>query len=132
MLFALVLGLTALAASIAPAPRVGETETTPAPPAAPPAPSTDEPGEVQVKFRAPRARGKPPARKVVPGRPLVVEVASKAPGQVRIPRLGRIASVTETVPARFSVLAPAAGRYDVLFEPTGGEIERVGSIVSAR
>ena len=130
LLFALVLGLTALAASIAPPPR---SDPEPAPP--PPAPQAGEgtAGETAtLSFRAPPARGKLPERKVATDDHVIVEVSAAEPGQATIPRLGRTASVTETVPARFNVLAPPPGSYDVMFEAVGQESRRIGSIVTER
>ena len=133
LLFALVLGLTALAASIAPPPR-GEKEK-PAPAPAPPAPSPSTDGGAEAKtlpFRAPPAKGgELPERKVAPEAHVVIEVRSREVGQATIPKLGRLANTTETVPARFNLLAPPPGRYDVLFEPSGGEPSRVGTLVTA-
>jgi hypothetical protein len=69
-------------------------------------------------------------RRVSPGSQLVVLVDARVPGEVAIPRLGRTASVTATAPARFDLLAPDPGRYDVLFTPTSGEPARTGTLVS--
>jgi hypothetical protein len=129
LLFALVLGLTALAASVAPAP----SEEDEPPPAAAPAPPESAGGAeaTTLRFRAPVRGDKPPQREVAPDEHIVVEVSSAQPGQVTIPKLGRTATVTETVPARFNLLAPPPGRYEVLVEPSGEEPRRVGWIVSA-
>jgi hypothetical protein len=131
ILFALVLGLTALAASIAPAPRVRE-DTAVTPPAPPPPPAT-APAEVRtLAFNAPPPRRGPSTRKVLPGDHVVVQVASARAGDVRIPRLGRTGTVTPSAPARFDLLAPPPGRYDVIFEPplALGAPVRVGTLVS--
>ncbi|MEA2428157.1 MAG: hypothetical protein QOF37_1785 [Thermoleophilaceae bacterium] len=130
ILFALVLGLTALAASIAPAPRTPPEQAV-APP--PPLPAVPAAGTLTVAFGAPAPRRGPPSRKVVPGSHVVVEVVAASPGDVRIPKLGRIDSVTPSAPASFDLLAPPPGRYDVLFEPplALGPAVRVGTLVSA-
>jgi hypothetical protein len=132
ILFALVLGLTALAASIAPAPRVREN-TAVAPPAPLPAPAT-VPAEVPtLAFSAPPPRRHPSTRKVVPGAHVVIEVTATRPGQARIPRLGRTGNITPATPARFDLLAPPPGRYDVIFQPplALGAPVRIGTLVSA-
>jgi hypothetical protein len=127
LLFALVLGLTALAASIAPAPHRDEA---PLPPA--PAPSRAAAADASITFRAPTAKRRPPRRRVALGSHLTVAVAATRPGQADIPRLGLTASVTASAPAQFDLLVPDAGRYDVLFTPTDGAPARVGTLVSRR
>jgi hypothetical protein len=130
LLFALVLGLTALAATIAPSPRDRQDTT---PQAQQPAPTTTpvEAGERELSFQFPTpAKGGAPDRRVTPDEHVVVVVAVDAPGQVQIPALGRTVSVTATSPAELDLLAPPAGRYDVLFTNTVGESTRVGTIVS--
>jgi hypothetical protein len=128
LLFALVLGLTALAASIAPPPNRDGTSTTPPPPR----PRSEPAEETSIAFSAPVRKGRPPERRVAPGTHLIVAIAAREPGEVTIPRLGRLSNVTPGVPASFDLLAPDPGRYDVLFKPTGGEPSRVGTIVSRR
>jgi hypothetical protein len=127
LLFALVLGLTALAASIAPAPRRDEDTVRPAPTPAGPAPA-----QVSISFHAAVAKRAPPARRVDPGAHLTVAVAAARPGQAEIPRLGLTATVTRSAPAQFDLLAPDDGRSDVLFRPTTGQPRRVGTLVSRR
>ncbi len=128
LLFALVLGLTGLAASIAPPPDEGKE----APVEPPPAPSPEAAEEQKtLLFRAP-VRDKPVERRVRPGTRVLVEVATRRPGQVSLPAFGRIENATELVPARFELLGPAPGRYDVLFEPTDGAPQRIGTLVSER
>jgi hypothetical protein len=128
LLFALVLGLTGLAASIAPPPDTDKEAVEP--PAAPSPEAAEE--QVKLSFKAPAAEGKPLVRRARPDTRILIEVASRRPGQASIPALGRIDSATELVPARFELLAPPPGRYDVLFEPTDGTPARVGTLVSGR
>jgi hypothetical protein len=123
LLFALVLGLTALATALAPPP----ADKPPSRPSQSPAPGRTGDGELRIRFHAPAER--PPTRKVKPDTPLEVTVAASRPGQARIPLLGRTASLTPADPARFDLLTPGQGRYDVHFTPTlGGEARRVGTI----
>lgn len=127
LLFALVLGLTGLAASIAPPPEVGKEKAVAPPPAPSPQAAEDE---LTLKFTAPAKGGKPLVRRVEPDSRILVEVEARKPGQASLPALGRIDDATEFAPARFQLLAPEPGRYDVLFEPTGGTPVRVGTLVS--
>jgi hypothetical protein len=133
LLFALVLGLTAIAASVVPPPADEERSSS--------APSTststttttttaDEasPGEQRAGFRFPAPEHKPVTRRVDADSPLAVVVASTGAGQATIPRLGRVASVTPEDPARFDVL-PEPGRYDVHFTPVTGKARLVGRLV---
>ena len=130
LLFALVLGLTALAASVAPPP-----QDEPAPPAQPSTTAPENAGSGEpatLSFRAPPESKKLPEREAAPGDHVIVKVSSGTPGQATIPRLGRTATVTEGVPARFNILAPEPGTYDVMFEPVGQEPSRLGAIVTRR
>jgi hypothetical protein len=128
LLFALVLGLTGLAASIAPPPEREKEQVEP-----PPAPSPQAAREQRtLTFRAPAKGRRPPERRVRPETRILVEVAAREPGQASLPALGRIENVTDLVPARFELLAPPRGRYDVLFEPTDGTPARIGTLVSGR
>jgi hypothetical protein len=125
LLFALVLGLTALATSISPSPR--QSSTQPAQPAPPPATGASSAGAT-IAFTAPPT-GVPPRRAVAVGRPLVVQVASAALGQATIPQLGQVGAVDPGTPASFAVL-PSPGSYDVVFTPSaGGPATKVGTLV---
>jgi hypothetical protein len=129
LLFALVLGLTALAASIAPPPKEEKATT----PTRPPAATTPGAGrQASLSFRAPVEGKAPPVRRAAPGAHLTVAVSSAAPGQAAIPLLGRTASVSADTPARFDLVAPEPGRYAVVFTSTAGEPSHVGTIVTAR
>jgi hypothetical protein len=119
------MGLTALAASIAPAPR--RDSPTP-PPASPAPPSAVE--EASLTFRAPAAKGARARRHVEPGTHVLVVVAARRPGQADIPRLGLTGTVTAHAPALFDLVAPDEGRYRVVFTPTAGSPARVGTLVS--
>jgi hypothetical protein len=125
LLFALVLGLTALAAAVSPSRQKGRPIDN-----APPAVPLAVPVSRTVTLAA-RPSGRPQARRAHSGEHVVVTVYSPEGGLVTIPRLGRTASVSPAAPARFDLLAPAPGRYDVLFA-TGGldEPRRVGSLIT--
>lgn len=127
LLFALVLGLTALAASIAPSSRKSvPAVTTPAA-----GPATRPVVDAALLFPVPvrRARGAP-SRRVAPGAHVTVTVVAREPGQAEIPRLGLTEPVTPNAPAEFDLVAGDAGRYDVIFMPTDGRAARVGTLVS--
>jgi hypothetical protein len=105
LLFALILGLTALAAAVSPSREMGVPVTGP-----PPAVAPSKPLARTVTF-PPR----PVVRVARAGEHLVLSVASAQGGLMTIPRLGRTATVSPDTPALFNLLAPPAGRYDVLF-----------------
>jgi hypothetical protein len=129
LLFALVLGMTAIAASIAPPPAEEGDETSAG--RSPSESSSPEPaGEQRAPFRYPLEGRARPVRRVEPDQPLTVTVSANEPGQAAIPLLGRVSSLTPNDPARIVVLTPDSGSYDVQFTPTeGGEARRIGKIV---
>src|SRR3954469_18206619 len=122
LLFALVLGLAALAAAVSPS-RVAK-----GPALTPPAGGAQtEAATRELVFGAGgrRVRG---ARE---GEHVVVSVPSEAGGLATIPRLGRTASAGPAAPAQFDLLAPPPGRYDVMLEVSGAnEPKRVGTLVT--
>ena len=122
LLFALVLGLAALAAAVSP------TRQSKAPTLAPTPPP---PGADALTRNLVFGAGGPRARRAREGEHLVVSVASEAGGVATIPRLGRTASVSPSAPAQFDLLAPPAGRYDVMVAVSGStEPRRVGTLVT--
>jgi hypothetical protein len=129
LLFALVLGLTALAAAVSPTRDSTPALTSPAPA---PAPS---PAAAQPATRTVAIDSRPGARAVDrsarQGDRVVLRVSSTEGGQITIPRLGRTDSVSPAAPAQFDLLAPSPGRYDVLFAAAAGaEPRRVGTLVT--
>jgi hypothetical protein len=123
LLFALVLGLTALATSIAPPPSRDDSPATPPPNTKPVAAPTE------ITLHAPPTAA---ARSFLVGRDahIVLSVVAAEGGQVEIPKLGQVMSVGEDATAEFDLLDLAAGRYDVLFEPALGAPVRLGTLVS--
>jgi len=114
LLFAIVLGVAAIASSIArPPERDGgsagdrgagrHVEQSAGADASRPAART-------VAVRADR-----PLRKVelASGRPVTLLVAVTAPGQIEIPRLGLVEDAERLTPARFDLLVSSPGRYPV-------------------
>jgi hypothetical protein len=125
LLFALVLGLTALATAIAPPPPAGDDPPATAQPARAPVPP-----ETQIDLPAPPPRGTALERRVKPGEHVVLQVSSAEGGEATVPKLGLTATVSGGAPARFDFLVPGAGRYDVLFSPALEAPQRVGTLVS--
>jgi hypothetical protein len=126
LLFALVLGLTALATAVAP-PRQSADDNT----GAPPPPAHAVPPATTVSIPAPPTR-KPLQRRLAADAHVVVNVVAAEGGQATIPKLGRTASAAPGDPASFDLLGLSPGRYDVLFQPALGEPVRVGTLVSPR
>jgi hypothetical protein len=124
LLFAIVLGLAAVAASISrprehksPPPTTTQSQTAPTiePGTAPetPPPGESGPGSVEVTFDA----DKPKAHKVGAGQAATVVVEVPSPGQVSIADLGLTDAADPTTPASFDVLTSRPGRYPITFEP---------------
>lgn len=130
LLFAIVLGLAAVSASLVRPPTAGRQGGAPEEPAtergrAPTArPGTGRPrrGSQEVRLDAgERAR----SQRLASGRPAVVTVAVERPGQVEIPELGLTAAAGPHTPARFDVLPDEPGRHEVTFAPAGGGSPRL-------
>jgi hypothetical protein len=123
LLFALILGLTALATSIAPPPSKDDSPAAPPPDRPPVAPATE------ITLHAPPAAA---ARGYRVGRQahIVVTVVAAEGGQVEIPKLGQVMSVGQDSTAEFDLLDLEPGRYDVLFEPALGAPVRIGTLLS--
>jgi hypothetical protein len=129
LLFALVLGLTALAAAVSPSrkepePAIGLAPATPV--------VTTVPRNLTF---AQRESGAPQVRSARAGQHVVLTVPAREGGIVTIPLLGRTATVSPATPARFDLVAPPRGRYDVMFEPSGSsglsaEPQRVGTLIT--
>jgi hypothetical protein len=131
LLFAIVLGLAAIVASVSrtdrgsqsgpPRPRAGE-EPRRSPPRAAEA--------VLVRFATGERRA---VRRLAVGRPAVVSVTAGQAGLVSIPGLGLSRSAEPGTPARFDVFQTEPGRFGVVFSPAGSERQkRVGTLVLRR
>jgi hypothetical protein len=125
LLFALVLGLTALATAVAPSPRSSDNGAAVAPP-----PPEAVPPETTVAFRSPVPRGRIPRRKILSTTHILVQVSADQGGQATIPALGQTAPVTASAPAGFDLLDLSPGSYDVMFQPALATTSRIGTIVS--
>ena len=122
LLFAVVLGLSALVAAVS-AP-VERTRTAPLPP---PPPGPPAPRPQAVRFAAKEGRR---VRRIDAGRHALVTVEVRRPGQVELERLGVTAAAEPLTAARFDLVVRAPGRYDVLYTPAGEVASRrVGVLV---
>jgi hypothetical protein len=120
LLFAIVLGLAAIAASLSRpnqeasprrAPAAGQPTVSPGTAGQPPA---------TLRFDAERDQ----TRRLEVGRAATLEVAVDEPGQVEIPLLGLAAPATPLTPARFEVLPSEVRRYPIEFTPATGDESR--------
>ena len=136
LLFAIVLGLAAVAASVSrprtesPGDGAGGGQPTATeqqgPPTAAPGPA-DPAAPVELTFFA----ADPGPQRINAGQAAIVHVDVEEPGQVHIEDLGLSASAEPLTPARFDVFTRATGRHPVTFEPAGDEAvpEQVGALV---
>jgi len=135
LLFAIVLGLAALVASLSRPVAdqrdrtTQDTTTEPGPPVATPKPGPAEPAggaPRTVTFQASEKE----SRRVEAGTAVTVEVEVSEAGTVDIPDLGMTSPADPVTPARFDILATRPGRYPLLFTPAAGEqSEPAGSLV---
>lgn len=125
LLFAIVLGMAALVASLSrPADeRRGETtarepsETGPT--TVTPSPAPERPSALSFDATEDQTRRLPE------GSAATVEVSVDEPGSVRIPGLGLTAPANPLTPARFDILATEPGRHELLFQPAGSDTTEV-------
>jgi hypothetical protein len=121
LLFAIVLGLAAVATAVS-CPR----EETTAPPAPTVATRTPAPAPTAVTFDADRAR----ARRIDADQAATVYVRVPEAGQVSIDRLRMSDTAEPDTPAEFDIFGPPAGRYPILFQPAGStEALEAGTLV---
>jgi hypothetical protein len=137
LLFAVVLGLAAVAASLsrtgdddAPRPQQQATTSTPkqdtTPRAAPGEETTDVADSAPVELNAAEDK----SVRIEAGRSTTLEVAVVEPGQVDIPDLGLTATADSLTPARFDLLVNSPGRYAIEFTPSkGNESRGAGTLV---
>ena len=132
LLFAIVLGLAAIATSVSrPVDEEQDTRSEPRGGEAGTSSATARPGQdtgtgLVLRFRdTARAR----TRALEAGRAATVEVAVTEPGQVELEGLGLTAPAEPATPARFDVLSTVAARHAVRFTPAaGGEARTVGTL----
>ena len=138
LLFAIVLGMAALVASLSrPVEDRRDQSTTPTetdPETTDPGPATAVPGPAGGTSELPKTvsfdAADDQARRLQAGEAATVEVAVSEAGSVEIPDMGLSAPADRFTPARFDVLASRPGRYPLLFTPAGEEsAEPAGSLV---
>ena len=136
LLFAIVLGLAAIAASVSrprdnaseratPGPVAPATDTERAPTVSPGTADTGGP-LAQVTFDDAEEE---PTRRVPAGRAATVLVEVEEPGEVEIPDLGLSAPGHPLTPARFEIFGAEPGTHEVLFTGAAGdESDEVGTL----
>jgi hypothetical protein len=132
LLFAIVLGLAAVAASVSrsrdDAPdSSGGVEATGTEARQAPTASPGVPAAVELTLFA----ADPTPQRIRAGQAATLFVEVEEPGQVAIPDLGVGAAAEPLTPARFDVLTRQTGRHPIEFEPAGadGARVRVGTLV---
>jgi hypothetical protein len=139
LLFAIVLGMAALVASLS-SPiesRHGQSTATPRPqPRTSPGPPTATPAPARGEGTAGRPKtvsfdaATDESRNLEAGTAATVVVAVSEAGSVAIPDLGLTADADRFTPASFDVFATRPGRYRVVFTPAAGEeSEPAGKLV---
>ncbi|HEV2723194.1 MAG TPA: hypothetical protein VGV10_01030 [Thermoleophilaceae bacterium] len=128
LLFAIVLGLAAIATSLSgPTERQGRPERSPAEQSTPNAtalPAAEESAAISFS-----ASGRPRTERLEAGRPAVVTVKVVRAGQVELSGLGLSSAAEPLTPARFDVFERRAGSHDVLFRSAeSGEVRKVGKL----
>jgi hypothetical protein len=124
LLFAIVLGLAAIASTIArPPDRGGDTttETTATAPsstekASVPGAKTPQPTTIEFRNGA-----KPQTHKLEQGQPATVLVDVETPGQVDIPSLGLTDTGEPLTPAMFEILETKPGSHPIMVQPAASE-----------
>jgi hypothetical protein len=128
VLFGLVLGLTALIASVAPRPRERERD---APARSRPSAAPGAPAARRIRARLGR-HARVPVRRALTGADVELEVEVPRPGDVVLERLGLRQSADPLAPARFSLVASRPARHSVRFEPVRGAPRIVGRVAFVR
>jgi hypothetical protein len=131
LLFAIVLGLAAIASTIARPPDRGGDDTTDTAASAPP-PSATSPGAktpqpTTIEFRS---AAKPQTLELELGQPATVLVDVETPGQVDIPSLGLTDTGEPLTPAMFEILATEPGSHPIMVQPAASETlpSKVGTL----
>jgi hypothetical protein len=123
LLFAIVLGLAAIAASVARPPEERRREATaPSPTVAPGSPSAHA---TTISFDETRNQ----VRRLAGGRPATVLLEVNEPGLAEIPSLGLSAPADPYTPARFEVLVRKPGRFPIAFKPAAGDEARESGLL---
>ena len=126
LLFAMVLGFTALAAAVSQAPRRAKSR--------PPAAASLPHGAVRPPVRLELAAGgRRRSLRLAVGNAATLTVSVREPGQVELESPPLISPAAPSTPASFPLLIDRPGRYPVRFRPTdSGERRRVGTLIVRR
>jgi len=126
LLFAIVLGFTALAATLSQAPR---RDRHPAPGAVSlPAGGVRPPVHLRLS-----ARGRPRSLRLAAGNAATLTVSVREPGQVELESPPLISPAAPSTPASFPLLIDRPGRYPVLFRPAdSGRQRRLATLIVRR
>jgi hypothetical protein len=132
LLFAIVLGLAAIAASLSrPPDESSERAERPAPQGERTPTVSPRAGEPPVQgtsfvFAAEREQ----VRRVDAGQPATVIVEVEEPGLVEIPALGVSAPGDPLTPARFELRVSDGGRYGIVFTSAAGDTPRPAGVLA--
>jgi hypothetical protein len=130
LLFALVLGLSAVVASLAPPPEDSGDEERGTGTTVAAAPPSNGPAmrrmPVRIVARGPEAPHV--TRRVREGSSFALEVPVREPGEVVLDGLGLRQDADTHTPAQFYVLASPPGRYAVAFVPVLGDRRVIGHL----
>jgi hypothetical protein len=124
LLFAIVLGLAAVATSFS-RPAKRDDDKAPAAPSGASGTPTVSPGrdETRRALISFSSFGQPRTRVLTANQAATVTVEVARPGQVQLSGMGMTAVAEPLTPARFEVLENRVGRYPVRFTPTGARRE---------
>jgi hypothetical protein len=127
LLFAIVLGLAAIAASVSrPPEESGErSERPPAPTPSVSAGTAPAGSTVELRFNAEREKSQP----LDSGQPATVFVEVDEPGLVEIPDLGLSSPAAPLTPARFDVLVSQPDTYRLVFTPAAGDTSKPAGVL---
>jgi hypothetical protein len=130
LLFAIVLGLSAIAASVSRTPEESSDRAEPPPPPATtpslsPGSATPSASPVELGFDAAREQ----TRRLDTRQAATVLVEVDEPGLVEIPGLGLSAPADPLTPARFELLVSDPGRFELRFTPVAGDESEVAGVL---
>lgn len=134
LLFAIVLGLAAIATSLSRPPRTDDDSArggggSDSVPTANPRPGQNPPARLTapIVFREPAIGSEPQTESVKAGRAATVRIQTSEPGEISVDGLGLLAYADTRAPARLDVLTTVPDRHAVRFDPTtGGAARTIG------
>jgi hypothetical protein len=137
LLFAIVLGMAALAASLSRPPDQGSGGDSgeardSGPPTARPGPASEEPAAAPPQPAVELVAAEDDTARLETGRAATVEVAVDEPGTVEIPELGLTTQADDLTPARFDVFPTRSDTYEIVFTPVDGDNARPAGRLDVR